>query len=161
LAALGPAWLSKGTHPRAISRRPRKAKAGVTYIYSEPLLSLTLTMFGQALSSRAKNPFSFPAGKPKIEQVIFCKSREQPIACQVRELGRRLGFLARRLSHCPIAPSGHFGLVANSLAQIVSLFQHIKPNASLVAEDRPEPRLDSKPAPRRGAQLGESGSSWR
>jgi hypothetical protein len=81
------AWLSKGTNPRAISRRPRKAKAGVTYIYSEPLLPLTLTMFGQVLSSRAENPFPFTAGKPKIEQVVLCKSGEQPIACQVRELG--------------------------------------------------------------------------
>ena len=65
---------SKGANPRAISRRARKAKAGVTYIYSEPLLSLTLTMFGQALSSRAKNPFSFPSCKPKIEQVYCARA---------------------------------------------------------------------------------------
>jgi hypothetical protein len=58
-----------------------------------------------------------------------------------------LSFLARRLSHCPVTAGRHFGLVADRLAEIVSFFQHIKPNASLVAEDRPEPRLDSKPAP--------------
>jgi hypothetical protein len=119
----------------------------VTYIYSEPLLLLTLTIFGQALSSRAEKPFSFSACQPKIEQVVLCKRREQPIACQVRELGRGLGFLARRLSHCTVPPSGHFRLVANSLAEIVGLFQHIKSNAGLVPEDRPEPRLDAKPAP--------------
>ena len=144
---LNPAWLSKGTNARAIRRRPRKAKVGVTYFSNKLLLPLTLTMFGQVLSSRAENPFSFPAGQPKIEQVVLCKSREQPIACQVRELGRGLGFLARRLSHGPVAPSWHFRLVANSLAEIVSFFQHIEPNTGLVAEDRPKPRLDSRPAP--------------
>ena len=50
------------------------------------------------------------------------KSREQPIACQVRELGRGLGFLARRLSHCPIATGWHFCLIANGLAEIVEPF---------------------------------------
>src|SRR5271166_6653105 len=83
IAALELGWLSKGYNARAISRRPRKAKVGVTYFSNQLLLPLTLPLFGQALSSRAKNPFSFPSCQPKIEQVVLCKSREQSIACQV------------------------------------------------------------------------------
>jgi len=78
-------WASKGTNPRAISRRPRKAKAGVTYIYSAPLLSLTLTMFGQALSSRPENPFSFPTrDSDGVVSDQPCPSAMRPLLLRIR-----------------------------------------------------------------------------